>query len=303
MWQQYIKWAQPYNRPKVRRGLWLVGVILLLISAWLWWNYASINTSKVFWGTINNSLATSAFSKDVSSSSDSAKLSQKQQINLGNQKVVSSQSTVEQTKDKQTTTVKTESIATPTANYSRYTSIEASNNDKALDFSSVTNQWGKQVVDNNGNGIFAQAIFDIVPFANLSASKRATAITGMKTGNVYTIDYANIKKYNQNGRLIYDYTLSIAPASYIATLKQVDQLMGLNQLAKLDVAKYQGNEAVKVTISVDARARQLVGISYEGSNQKETFSDYGVAHKVTIPSKTIDQATLQAKLSAILGQR
>ena len=276
---------------------------MLILSAWLWYSYASVNPTKVFWGTIDHSLATVAVSKKISSSSDNAKLSQEQQINLGAQKVISSHSTVEQSKDKQTTTVVTQSIATPTTNYSRYTSIKASNAGKTLDFSSVTGQWGKQAVDTTGSGIFAQAIFDIVPFANLDASKRATAISGMKTANVYTIDYASIKKYHQNGRLIYDYPLSIAPAGYIATLKQIDQLMGLNQLSKLDVSQYQGNAAVKVTVSIDARARHLVAISYQGSNQKETFSDYGTTHQVTVPNKTVDQAVLQTKLNAILGSQ
>jgi hypothetical protein len=124
----------------------------------------------------------------------------------------------------------------------------------------------------------------------------------MKTGNVYTVNYAAIKKHRQNGHLIYDYDVQVAPDGYVNILKQIDGYMNLGQLANLDASQYQGSAAVKVTISIDAHARQLVALAFDGSNQTESFSSYGYAAPVQIPSKTVPLSQLQSQLSGLLNK-
>jgi hypothetical protein len=295
---------QQFDFPWFYRLAWGGGALLLVLSAWLWWSFASVKPYDVFWGTINNSLATSAVSKQVVGSDSGAQISQKQHINLGRQKVVSSKTTIQQGSGQKQVTIQTESIATPTNTYSRYTSIKTqqTKNGRALNFGPLYGVWGQQAADSSGNGLFAQAIYDIVPLANLLPSQRQTIIKGMKTDNVYTVDYNGVKKHRQKGRLVYDYSLSVAPAGFMNVLQHIDQLAGLQQLNKVDVSQYQGSHAIKVTVSVDARLRQLLSISYQGSSQTDHFLDYGQPHSVTIPTKTIPQSQLQERLNTLLAQ-
>ncbi|MEO8785341.1 MAG: hypothetical protein ABI221_03525 [Candidatus Saccharimonadales bacterium] len=303
--RDYQNWVEQFDYPWFIQAAWATGVVLLLLAGWLWWSYGSVKSYDVFWGTINNSLATNAVSKQVSSSSGGTTIALSQQISLGGQNAVTSRSVITQGQGDQQTVVKTESIATPTTNYSRYTNITTRQSKAAavLNFKPILNIWGKEAVNASGNGSFAQAIFDIIPIADLQPAQRQAVVASMKTGNVYTVDYSAVKKHHQNGHLIYDYTLAIAPDGYVNILKQIDNDMNLNQLTNLDASQYQGAVAVKVTVSIDAHARQLVGLSFDGSNQTESFSNYGYAPTIQIPAKTVPLSQLQNQLAATLGSK
>jgi hypothetical protein len=163
------------------------------------------------------------------------------------------------------------------------------------------NQWSKQELGTSANGTFAETIFDIIPFARLKATQRHQLVGEMQRDNTYGIDFGSVQKARKSGRLYYGYDASIAPDKYVSLLKQVDSMMGLNQLKNLDPSQYQGSRPVQVKIIVDAMAHQLAALEYTGTQREVTYSAWGAARDGLLPTNTISQADLQAKLNAVVN--
>jgi hypothetical protein len=281
------------------------GTLLLLFTGWLWWHYSYLNPQTVFWAAVNNNLIIDGVTRHTERQENGASHDRYDQISLGAHNMVKSVETITQTESaNQKNVVASESIATPEANFSRYTKIETGSktaDGKPADFSKVINQWSKQELGQGVNGGFADAIFDVVPFAHLNASQRSEVVLDMQRDDTYGIDFTAVSKTRKNGRLYYSYDANIAPDKYIKLLKQVDAMIGLNQLKSLDPAQYQGSNAVQVKITVDAMAHQLSSVSYVGSTNMETYSAWGASRNDALPANTISQAALQAKLNAVVS--
>lgn len=280
------------------------GLLLCLLTGWIWWHYHYLNPQNVFWGAVNNNLIINGVTKHTEGTTEGEKLNQYEQITLGAQNFVKTQVTRSQEDPK--STIVTQTLGTPQANFATYTKIDTaqkSTTGQALNFDSVLRTWSKADVGATaGEGSFATAIFDVIPFSHLNSSQRNQVVKSMKDSEVYTIDFNKVSKERKNGRLYYSYDASINPGKYIALLKQVDSLMGLNQLKELDPSQYQGGEPVQLKITVDAKAHQLASLTYASNNSVIEYSSWGVSGKLQLPNKVVTQAELQAKLNAILSQ-
>ncbi len=281
------------------------GMLMLVISSWLWWHYSYLNPQTAFWAAINNNLITNDVSKRTVTKDNTGSLDQIDHISLGAQNLVRSIGTVTQTQaNGQKSVVVSETIGTPKANFARYTKIETDQKNPAggpLDFKPVINQWSKQDLGGSTNGSFADAIFDAIPFANLNAQQRHQVVHNMQQEDTYKIDFTKVEKKRADGRLYYFYTATVAPDKYVTLLKQVDNLMNLNQLKNLDPAQYQGSQPIQLLIGVDARAHRLSSVNYQDSSRLEAYSDWGVPQNGSLPTNTINQSVLQAKLNSILN--
>ena len=281
------------------------GTLMILLMSWLWWHYSYLNPQTVFWSAVNNNLVVNGVTKHTASQDNTGKLEQYDQISLGAPNLVKSVATLTQTgANEQKNAVVTETLGTPSVNFSRYTKIETSaktSNGKAPDFSKVVNQWSKQELGTSANGSFAEAIFDIIPFARLSAAQRHEVLNGMQRDNTYGIDFGAVQKARKDGRLFYGYDASIAPDKYVSLLKQVDSMMGLNQLKNLDPSQYQGSRPVQVKIIVDAAAHQLAALEYTGTQREVTYTAWGASRDGILPTNTISQADLQRRLNTVVN--
>ncbi len=278
-------------------GITIGGAIAMLaLSSWLYWHYEYLNPQTVFWGAVSSSLTTEGVTKRTRGNDNNGQLDQYDQISLGANNFVSSTANISQGSTK----VTTETIGTPVSNFARYTKIEAAN---AADYSSVINQWGKQDLggSNASNGVFADTIFGIMPLAHLNANQRRQVIDEVRREGTYTVDFAAVGKQRKDGRLYYEYNLSVAPDKYVKLLKQVDELMGLNQLKNLNPAQYQGGQPIQFKVSIDAHAHQLAVVQYGNNGRQEAYSAWGVARNPNLPTNTISQTDLQAKLKTILN--
>jgi len=300
-----LEQLQQFNKPWFYKLAWIGGTLLFLVSGWLLWNNLSVQPVRVNRGTISNNLVVSGVTRRAISKDPNGSLNQYQQVTLGAQNVVRTAATIEQSPEGEPTTkIMSETIATPEDNFSRYVGIETSQKapgDKSFDFAPVLNQWGKQPVEAETSGAFSEALFgDLVAFANLPANRRNPIINDMKNNKVYTVDFSAVSKRRENGKLIYDYEVKVAPEQYLKALKQIDEATGLKQLTSLDESQFAGAEAIKFKVSIDAHAQQMVGLSYEGDNRTVTFANYGALVRVDIPTNTVTQVELQTRLNNIL---
>lgn len=301
----YMQQLEQLDKPWFFRLAWAGGAFLFILAGYLWWNYASINPERVFWGTVSNNLVITGVTKHTVTDQQDGSMDQYQQISLGAQNVVKSEATIDQKAiDAASTNISTETIATPTVDYSRYTKIKTepkAGTTKTYDFSSALNIWSKQSVEESGNGAFGEALYGILPFSLLQSKDRNQIVAQMKQNKAYTVDYSKVVKHSDKGRLIYDYTVSVDAQQYVAALKAIDKANGLNQLQSVDPSQYSGSQPVEVKVSIDAHAQQLVSIAYPNNSRTETYSAYGVFNGVPIPDKAISQSELQDKLNGILN--
>jgi hypothetical protein len=253
---------------------------------------------------VHTSLSTYGVTKHVSQKQGSGELDQYVQLNLGAQNTSRTIVAIsEQSSSSGKTKIVTETIGTPETNFVRYQDIQT--NDQAAqgkDFSKVLNQWAKDPIDgSSGNSSFAEAIFDVVPFARLTPGQRKTIVQLAQREQVYKVDFGSIVRRQENGREAYEYTVSVNPAKYVTLLKAVDAAMGLNQLKNLDAKQYEKAAPVQAKLTVDVLSRQLLKISFEGGAREEKLSAYGVTANIQAPSKTIPREELENLLKTILS--
>ncbi len=306
MANEYLEELQKLDTPWFYRIAWIGGALLFVLAGYLWWNYASVNPERVFWGTVSNNLVISGVTKETVTNEANGSLNQVQQISLGAQNAATSITTVEQKAvDASSTKVVTETVATPQADFSRYISIETSQKtttSQAFDFGAALNIWSKQDLAQEGNGAFTEALYGLLPLAFIQGNERHAIVSDMQKNKVYDVQYDSLKKRRENGRLIYDYTVAIDAEQYVKVLKQVDAAMGINQLESVDPSQYSGGAPIEVQISIDAHAQQVVSITYPDGARVEKYSAYGVSRPYTLPENAITREELQTKLNDILNK-
>lgn len=280
------------------------GTLLLILTFWLWWHYFYLNPQNVFWNAVNNNLIVTGVTKHTQSQNDGEGLNQYEQISLGAHNFVKSQ--VIRSQEVPKSIIVTETLGTPQANFARYTKIqtdEKSPSGQPFEFNDVVDKWSKaELGTTTAQGSFTTAIFDVIPFAHFNAQQRRQVIGTMKDNDIYNIDFDKVAKERKDGRLYYTYDAAVTTGSYVALLKQVDSLMGLNQLKDLDPSQYQGGAPVKIKIKVDAVAQQLSSLTYESNNSEISYSGWGAIAQLQLPDKTISQDELQTKLNAALSK-
>ncbi|HSD56272.1 MAG TPA: hypothetical protein VLA92_03900 [Candidatus Saccharimonadales bacterium] len=293
--------------------MYVAGVVLLLLSGYLWWNKVYLSPERAFWGMVSNSLSTSGVTIETEQSADQSKLKQIVQMELGATNRAHSLTTLTQGQ----TEVKTEIIGTKDADYTRYRSIKTDQKNaqgKALDVSKVENVWSKsddtQQTDTQASGhqLLAQAVLGIglpvgsvpVPIGDVSAGKREDLVRQIKSQNVYETSFKakDVVKEKKDGRTQYTYTVKIQTILYVRLMKEFAKDLGMKELDSVDPNTYQTTAPLNVKLTVDPVSRQLVAID-TGQGYKQTYAGYGLPLKVEIPKKPITAEELQKRLSEL----
>lgn len=277
------------------------GAVLLVAAAFVWCFMVNKSPEKVFWSTIENGLTSHGVT--VQSEQANASVSNKQTIrfSFGAENLSHSITTLSQPG----TTVVNEMLGTTTVDYTRYLSIETDQkkaNGSDIDFSKLIGVWAKGPT--GSNQFFNQAVFGAslpvggmgVPIGNLPPEARGKLIKQIRDDMVYQIDFAKVKKERSGGRLLYTYDATIEPSAYVSMMKSFSGSVGLHGLDQLDPENYRGQQPFKLKITVDARARQVIQITAEQNNSKQTYTGYGIPVQIDPPKNIISGAELQKRL-------
>ena len=286
--------------------LMLSGILLLAVVGWLWWARASTSQANVFWGMLDNSLATTSVTRHVHQTSNGQSLDQYTRLLFGAQNASQTVETRGQDDGSTKSTIVQEILGTPSTDYSSFPKIQTNAKNaegKPVDYSKIQSVWGKSSDAKPGQNPevqnFNQAVLGTVPFANLSIPKRHELITYMKTNNVYSVDYAKTVQKKENGRSVYVYDVQINPKPYFIMLQRYVKSLGLGTIAALNPAQYEGVEPLSVQLSVVIHSRQLFKIHYSASGQDETYSSWGLTTPINLPTKTIPLSELQTRIEGI----
>ncbi|HSX27165.1 MAG TPA: hypothetical protein VLG25_00085 [Patescibacteria group bacterium] len=282
----------------------ILAIILLGLSAWLWWHFIFTSPKRVFDDMLRANLRTVSYAKRISQAGDSQSLDQATQLWAGKTNMAHSVTYLSQT-GTSAATVATESIGTPKEDFVRYTQISTKQKDakgKDLDFFKVLNVWGKtgsQQAQLSGGQLFSQSVFGILPIADLKPADSDKLYKLIKEANVYQPDYNSVQRISQNGRPALVYHIQADTEGYIKMLKAFSQIIGLHQFDSLDPSIYKDHGAIKFDATVDVLSRQLVKVKYDSADREETYGAYGIVNSIKIPNSSVPIEELQQRLESL----
>jgi hypothetical protein len=291
--------------------LYVAGVLLLLVSGYLWWSRIYLDPQRVFWSMVDNSLSTKGVTTELNQESQGSSLKQIVQMELGTTNMAHSLTTLAQGN----TEVKTEIIGTSEADYTRYRSIKTDQKNsqgKPLDVAKVEGIWARSddvkqtETQSSGHQLFAQSVLGIglpvgsvpVPIGEVTSGQREDLLRNMKNEGLYTISFKDVKKERKDGRLLYTYDAKIQTILYVRIMKEFARDLGLHELDAVDPNTYQAAQPLQVTLTVDAYSRQLVAVE-NGQGYTQTYSGYGLPLKAKVPASYITSKELQDRLGSL----
>jgi hypothetical protein len=247
-----------------------------------------------------NNLSTTSVTKNELSTANGSTLTQRINLQLGGHNSSRWIVTVQQ----KTASVTTDSIGTPQSGYVRYTQINPAAGKQAAQVLGVWASPAKGDTKSVLPTLFANSLLDlnsapVPPVGNPTPSSRADLLSYTKNQGVFTADYAKVTRGVINGREVDNFPVSVSLAPYIRLMQAFAGAYGLKQLDQLSANQYQTAAPVKLTIAVDRLSHQMVRVTYAASGFSETYTDYGIAHPVTIPSRTITEAALRQRVSQL----
>jgi hypothetical protein len=287
--------------------LFVAGIGLLIVSAFVWWTQVYENPYNVYWGMLASNLATVSDTKHLVEDSNGTYLNQYVSQEFGVNTMAYGLTTLSNA----TSTVKTESVGTLTDDYIRYTSIQTSQKSaesKVQGFKNVLGKWAQSPATNvaadrsSATPFFIQTSLglgggNLLPIANLNAGQRQNLINQLHQNDIFTTTFNNVAKRTVNGHLQYVYSVEVEPVAYVAFQKAFAADLGLHALDNIDPNSYQGQQPIQVAVSVDARSHHLAEVSYAGSQHQEYYTSFGVPINISVPRATISGQELQNLIS------
>lgn len=292
--------------------VYVIGIVILLISGWLWWARVYMNPERAFWGMVENSLSTRGVTMELSQSDGESSIHQLVQMELGTTDRAHSLTTLKQGN----TEVKTEIIGTRDTDYTRYRSIETDQKNaqgKPLDVKKVVNVWAKSdgtqqsATQASSNQLLVQSLLGVglpigsvaIPMGDLTPAQREDTLREIRDKNIYGINFDKVKKERKDGRMQYTYEATIQTILYVRMMKQFAQDLGFKELDQVDPNEYQSSQKLTVKLTIDALSRQLVAAENSASGYAQTFKGYGLPLTIELPKKPITAVELQQRLSQL----
>lgn len=283
-----------------RRIIGVTIVVILIIFAFFGVAESNDSAQKVFWAAVQNSMNTTAVTVGSSGSASGETEKVLSQLDFGQHPTTQILTTL--TSDG--ATAETETLTTPSAEYTRYDSIHELMKGKPINFTSVIGLWAK-TASYEGNIVpptFAQTLLGQLlplPIGNLTASERAQFLSQIQNDQIYTVNFSTAKKITYNGRLAYVYAVSIEPVLYLQLVKSYAPSVGMQEVSQLNPNDYDGESDVKATWTIDTKSKELVKADY-GSGRVQTYTGWGVPITTVVPTHTVTAAQLQQRLNKVI---
>lgn len=277
----------------------LLGVILFAVSGYIWWNQIVTNPSRVFWNTLDKNLSTNSVVRSIEFEQQGSASKNVTAVSLLGE---ANAQTVNAITDMYKNSVTTETILTPNATYTRILDVDSEAEIAQSKLSGLFASWAKE--DLTGDVASADLIAAIAgnvpsfPVAQLSKEQRSKIMTYVRDNKVFEFNQNEIKKTTKDGRKVYEYTVTIHPESYIAMMKLIGEMTGINEHESIDPSLYKDQAPVTETISIDVMSRRVLSV-VDGSGVTEKYSSYGTIRAMDLPKDTITFEELQQRFAEI----
>jgi hypothetical protein len=292
----------------ILRNLWrsviIAVVALVVIFGLLWWVFIWQSPQRVFSDMLANNLSVTSVTKHIAVSSSSQSVDQYVRLEMGSTNASEWLVTVAQSN----TSVTSDSIATPTTAYIRYTQIKdrpktqkiATNLDKVL------NLWGRAdgKTDPNLGQLFSQSLLDIgsapiPPIGNVSDTERQALVNYMLNQGVFSGIYNKVTSQTINGHGVYTYHVLVYLGPYVRLMQSFAHALGNNSLNSINPSQYSNATPVALTLSVDKMSHDLEEVVYPATGYAQSYADWGLLTPIVLPHHTISTTALQTLIQAL----
>lgn len=277
-----------------------VSLLILSSSVVLWWTKVFKDPKNVFEAMLENNLSNASITRQGVQESEGGLIKQQTQLSFASKTGIHSLTTVRQSSGMGENHVVTETTATPSKDFVRYTKIETqqkSETGQQLDFSPILGVWATQNDQQAQSQFFPEAVLNVFMFGNLPSSQRNELVSKMR--DVYEVDYTTARQANQGGRVRYIYDVKVQPAKFVSLFNEYARVMNFSNLSQLDTQNFESSETMNLTVTVDLLSRQLVGVLYQPNQTAETYSGHGLLKPIVEPNNTVTIEEIQKRLSNI----
>ncbi|MBA3757532.1 hypothetical protein H0X09_01585 [Candidatus Saccharibacteria bacterium] len=274
----------------------IVTGLLIVGGIFLWFTRVYADPENVFWGMIDNNLASMSVTKEASQKDQGGSSVEYTQLSWNPEPKVRTVRQLSYAEANGPVKLVLEGILTPTDEYQHYARIERPG-DGGKDYSKIYSLWLK----NGGTGAkggaagFNNNVYSAVLFGNFERPDR-TKITA-ELRKAYKVDMTRVDKKVDNGRRVYIYQASLNLQKYASAARLYAQKMGLPNAAFINPNNYKSTDLVPLKLTVDVLSRQIRTIEYQDS-RTETYTGYGIPAQISLPQKTATSAELQKAIEA-----
>jgi hypothetical protein len=174
----------------------------------------------------------------------------------------------------------------------------------------VVNVWAKSDdvaqsgTQGSGHKLFAEAVLGIglpigtipVPIGEVAPKHRESMLRQIRDNKPYKVSFKDVKKERKDGRLLYTYEVEIQTILYVSLMKDFAKRLDLHELDQVDPNTYKTAQPLKTKLTIDATARQLVGVDNGQQGVAQAYRGHGLPIKVTLPKDYISAGELRQRL-------
>lgn len=273
-----------------------LALCLIIGGGLLWYTKIYSSPERVFWGMIDNNLATQGVTKALKGTTPTGSTNSLTQLTWNPNPTVKSLREVTYQNTKPPTIVALEGATTPSASLQHYAKID---DGKGRDYRQIYGLWIKtQGGDSNQSAPnFNDAIFNVLLFGNLKLADRVS-ITD-KLHQAYEVDFAATGKHMADGRKVFTYNVKLNLQRYAEAAKMYSKIYGLPSEKTINPDNYANAQPVALQISVDVLSHQIDNIVYLQSKSAEAYSGYGITPQTDKPKNIVSTEAFQRALQSV----
>lgn len=293
------------NFLSLSKRFWMVSgasfvVALAIVLSVVWW-YTKVYTApqNVFWGMIDNSLATPSVTRETTQDGGPTKVAEFAQMIFTPSPVVHDIRHITAPVNDSPLHLTLESIGTPTDDYQRYSYVQQVGGKPQSAYDNLYKQWlhNGGVSQNASPRIFNGAVFGAVLFGDINQPQRGQIVKTLHSA--YKIDYLSMSQQKTGGRQTYTFSVAISLQKYAQAAHDYAKYLGTPNYTQISPTNYQVSDSSRVFLSIDVLSRQLVKAVYQSSNVVEAYSGYGITAQVRPPEQVATPAEFENAINQI----
>jgi hypothetical protein len=291
-----------WNYAKITKYFLAFGVIITLVTTYVWYSQLYMTPERKFWLAINNSMATPSVVRTLTQGGSGNQVVQDYRFNFAPQRVVQNKVVYTEKSATTDTTVTTEGIVYPTEEYLRYTEFTNSRSDGQdnADIDEVLGKWALQVSEDEDaaklNYLSEQV--SLVIFGNYGSGLRNDMLNELKNRQVYG-DNLGVPLEDKLGEEdVYVYSVSVKLRDYAEILNKAFESAGYGKFPPLSPDNYREDARVNGSVIVSRDNNSIVGINFGG--REERYGNYGIFETVEKPEATMTVEELQQQVQTLL---
>jgi len=298
IYKKAVRVVESWDLKRLVRLFVIFGLIISIIGGYFWYSRLYMTNERKFWLAVNNSLATKSVTRSIKSGGSGNEVIQSQRFAFAPQMASESKVSFSQKSATVDTSVVTEGVLFPNAQYSRYVSFNT--NQKKPDGSlptldNILNKWEvNEVAESDleqAKLSYVSELVTLVMFGNYDANLRSDVISSLQKGNVYDVDFKNVREDSINGEEALVYLVSVGLKGYATQVQKTFTKAGYGEFPPLNPDNYPEDSRINARIFVSKKTNNIIGVGF--GSREESYSGYGINRTIERPETTFGPGELE----------